>query len=1021
MAPEWIRNKKATINPQCDDDDDDRCFERAVITALFCDRLSSNRSLYSSYKKFSKEFPSFEGLTFPVPIEHIPIFEQQNSIAVSVFGQKKNEEEIRILYRSKFRMQFEKRVFLYVIQKDDEAHYVAVSNLNRLLNKNAKHPKFYCQKCFLQYKTQQNADDCRMCEGTPAVLYSFPEEKQYLEFKNFLKKMMLPFIVVADGENFIQATDDPFGKRKAVHVESCFGFYVISADPGNNFYWQSDDNDKRPRIKQFFDKLYEVVRIYHDYIDNPQPMVITEEQEAEFQEATHCWICEKELGNDRVRDHCHVSGLYRGPAHNDCNLNLRLKNGTQYPPLPVFFHNISYDGHFIISEASKYMGMVPLERGTLPKTAEDYIAIRYTNIDFRDSYKLMPMSLEKLVNNLPEKQLKFTQKEFPGVDIKFLKRKGMFPYSAMTGEEFLQKEDFLPREAFFDDLSQTECTEEDYNFAIETWEMLKQRNNGKMNWRIYRDFYQKLDVMQLADCLTSTRKYLYRYFELDIANYYSAPSFAWDSAIKKSKALLEILTDPIIYQMFLRSKRGGFVIVALRYALANNPNTPVFDEIFDISWIMKYDMTNAYGKAMTFSLPYKDFVILSQDEVANLDLQNLDDDGKFGYLYEVDLHFPAKLHDLMQDFPICPDNISIVEEMRSQFSRNIGSKKSGDYLIGHFYLHEKYVLDYRYLKLALTLGIKMVKVHRVVRYRQKPMFKPFVEQCTELRIKASKNGNKFHEELAKLLVNSGVFGKSLEDTSKYFKFKFATSKEQLKKKVGKPTYAGFIEYSEPEDKNQLFGVKIATDKVVLDKPIYIGTTILDLSKMLMADFYYNVLKKRYGENVRLITSDTDSFNVLIETENVYEDMAEPDFRKHLDLHKYPKDSPLYSEENRLIPGFFKEDLQGKIGVEAVALRSKCYAISYIEDSQLKTDMKCSGVPEKVVKNQISVERYKECLVHGTVTSVSYQRIESKNHVVSNVVQEKVALSRDDPKRFILPGGLDSLPYGHFRIPMIEEE
>ena len=144
------------------------------------------------------------------------------------------------------------------------------------------------------------------------------------------------------------------------------------------------------------------------------------------------------------------------------------------------------------------------------------------------------------------------------------------------------------------------------------------------------------------------------------------------------------------------------------------------------------------------------------------------------------------------------------------------------------------------------------------------------------------------------------------------------------------------------------------DKTVyLNKPIYLGACILDLSKLLMYEFYYNIINKQWPLN-ELIYSDTDSFIVNINTYDIYKDMESI---KHLfDFSDYPKDHSLFSDENKKVIGIPKDELNGKLIREIIALKSKLYFIDVFEDETIK---KLKGVTKATIKYQVTFDNAKK--------------------------------------------------------------
>ena len=217
--------------------------------------------------------------------------------------------------------------------------------------------------------------------------------------------------------------------------------------------------------------------------------------------------------------------------------------------------------------------------------------------------------------------------------------------------------------------------------------------------------------------------------------------------------------------------------------------------------------------------------------------------------------------------------------------------------------------------------------------------------------------------------------------------------EKILKYVAKPTFAR-QEIFNPF----LVGIQNRKEKVLLNKPIYVGMSVLDLNKHLMYDFYYNHLKKLYTHNIQLLYTDTDSVIVHIKTDDIYADML-----KHADLYdtsNYAPGHPLFSVKNKKVIGKFKDELGGKVMSEFVGIRPKMY--SYAGEDSGK---RAKGVKKSVLKNTISHDDYKTCLLDKKVHSRDMPGLRSYNHTIHGETVNKVALAPLDTKRYILDDGI----------------
>jgi hypothetical protein len=265
---------------------------------------------------------------------------------------------------------------------------------------------------------------------------------------NYNRSMKVPFVVYADFESFIKPIDtcqpDPsmsYTKQYQKHTPSSFCYYIKCFD--DDIYSQDtvkftakSENDDVAKI--FVDMLTQDIKKIYEQFKKRKDMIFTEADEKIYREATVCHICEQELGDDRVRDHCHLSGKFRGAAHESCNLKYKIPNF-----IPVVFHNLSgYDSHLFIKKLANGGGKI----NCIPNNEEKYISFsrevvvgKYKTKDgkehdvkrylkFIDSFRFMPASLDALTKNLTKEQCKNIGSKYSGKQLDLLLRKGVYPY-----------------------------------------------------------------------------------------------------------------------------------------------------------------------------------------------------------------------------------------------------------------------------------------------------------------------------------------------------------------------------------------------------------------------------------------------------------------------------------------------------------------------------------------------------------------------------------------------------------------
>ena len=197
-------------------------------------------------------------------------------------------------------------------------------------------------------------------------------------------------------------------------------------------------------------------------------------------------------------------------------------------------------------------------------------------------------------------------------------------------------------------------------------------------------------------------------------------------------------------------------------------------------------------------------------------------------------------------------------------------------------------------------------------------------------------------------------------------------------------------------------------KVKMNKPIYLGLSILEISNILMYEFWYDYMKPKSSDNVRLCYMDTDSFIMNIKTNDFYKDISD-DVDNRFDTSNYEVKRPLPIGKNKKVIGLMKDELGGEIITEFVTLRPKTY--SYLTDDS-KEDKKAKGTKKCVIKKMIKFDNYKKCLLNYKVILKSQQRFISNKHDVYTEDINKTSLSNDDDKRIVSSDKITSYPYGY---------
>ena len=458
---------------------DDKCFLWDHVRHLN-PRKKNPQRITQSDREFAKKL-DYSGISFPVTRNQINRIEKQNKINISLFGYDTVKKAVFPIYLSPESYDDHLKL-LYISSEDDTgkfiSHYVYIKDFNRLMfnftkYKGKKHFCMRCLQCFYSNESlAKHRVNCIAINGVQAI--KMPEkytDKNGAErppsvyFNNYHKSLPVPFSIYADLEctpekiSGCQPSDSrSYTKQYQKHTACSFGYKVVchydQKYSGDVVIYRGEDCIEK-FMKCMFEEVKNCQKIIRDNFN--KPLIMTEEAEESFQKATHCHICEKKYKVDDVpvRDHCHITGKYRGSAHQTCNLKLQIS--AEKIKIPVIFHNLKgYDSHFIMNELGKIIKKeeyVPdnvyiknkegkmvkddsVERisiKVIAQNAEKYMAFYIGNhLSFIDSLAFLNSSLDKLFSNLEDKDFIYTKNYFTDpVQFNLMKRKGVYPYDYM--------------------------------------------------------------------------------------------------------------------------------------------------------------------------------------------------------------------------------------------------------------------------------------------------------------------------------------------------------------------------------------------------------------------------------------------------------------------------------------------------------------------------------------------------------------------------------------------------------------
>lgn len=344
-------------------------------------------------------------------------------------------------------------------------------------------------------------------------------------------------------------------------------------------YYKGSGNDVNC-VNWFVNELRTISIFVAQILSKNEPMKpLNADNERSFNDPTTvCSIYAKpfKVTEIRVRDHCHFTGNYRGPAHINCNLNYQESR-----IVPVIMHNLSgYDAHLLIRKlSSELVGDISI----IPNNVEQYISFTKVvnestigfsfkekiKLKFIDSCRFMPASFSQLASLLPtdNKRILYTEglKVYSPEQLIMLERKGVFSYDYVDSFERLNETSLPSQAAFYSELNDDEIEDDEYEFACKIWEKFEIKTLGD-----YSDLYLKTDVLLLADVFENFRNTCHQIYKLDPAHYYTSPGLSFDAMLKYTGVSIELMTDVEMVLFVERGIRGGISQCSKRHAKANN-------------------------------------------------------------------------------------------------------------------------------------------------------------------------------------------------------------------------------------------------------------------------------------------------------------------------------------------------------------------------------------------------------------------------------------------------------------------
>ncbi len=916
---------------------------------------------------------------------------------------------------------------IMLVQNGDEGHYILIEDLLSLMKKPNSTQRFMCRYCLQTFDKQAETHE-QYCAALDRMRTDFPEKK-FLMWEKYKNTIPLQFLGAMDFESRLVPINISKGNTRKTRQHIAAGYAWAICDQKGKLvshkkYVAKNDTESVAE-NMLLELLAEADKVAEKVGNwNKEANELAKKSNAQahpFKPNEVCGFCKERiisLENKRyVRHHQHYPPYkFEFYAHPTCNAVAQTSR-----KLVVLAHNLrGYDSHFLIKACAKKSIEHKVE--VIGTSSEKFFAVFVgKNLVFIDSLNFFSASLETVANTMdketdfPLSREYFMNKYHDDAKVELMLRKGVYPYDFFTDLSKYDETELPPAKDFYDSLGNKDVDPNDYKHAQKVWSELEVKD-----LREYTEIYNISDVLLLLDCFNKLRKVFMSNFGLDPGHFFSLPHLTWECALKKTNAKLDYIKDPSMMVWLESAVRGG-VASGLEYraAKANNPHIPGHDPTKKNSFIMVHDVNNLYGKALCSFLPTKNFEWFTEAKLEEVRkdpkmyVTGIPDEGKFGCFLEVDLVFDKEIHDKLQGLTPVPYKRRVEFEEFSpgqqDLARNLGitdNTINAKRLLADLHPKKNYVVHYRVLKMYLALGIRITKVHKGLQFKQKAVLRPYLTRLAELRAQAV---SKFEQNMWKLASNA-CYGKSVESVRNRCRFVIIQDRERALRYNRKPTVSQVILLNSEKEGEDIAIIRLKKLHVILDKPIYLGITVLDESKKIMYDWYYNYAQPKWGNGLHTLATDTDSLISLIETDNVYQDMF--DDRDYFDMSDYnPTDDVwknYYCKDNKKVLGVMKDENANKCVASFIFLRPKMYMYDVVS----RTGADITGSNSFLVGE---IKNYLEALEQPIQRQVRCTSIRSERHEIFTMILTKKGLSSFEQKRYVLPDNIATLPYGHYKI------
>jgi hypothetical protein len=420
-------------------------------------------------------------------------------------------------------------------------------------------------------------------------------------------------------------------------------------------------------------------------------------------------------------------------------------------------------------------------------------------------------------------------------------------------------------------------------------------------------------------------------------------------------------------------------------------------------------------------MPQKDFRwVTNSRALKSLErrLPHISEKASTGYVIECDLDYPSSLHFLHDENPLCPENIELDENSLSPITRetllnlNGSDKYTATKLLTTLHSKKNYIVHYRALQLYLKLGMKLKKIHRALKFTQSNYLVKYIELCTLMR---SRSTNEIEKTMFKTLCNV-IYGVSITNVHNFVHVRLVKNDEKAKKLFSSPFFQTMKIINE-----KLIIIMERSSVSVLNKPIFIGQAILDLSKTFMYETYYEnlipyfqSLQKGCQKTFPIALNFTDTDSYMFSAQMTDKDKFFADNKAWMDFSNLNPSNKLFNAENKARLFRFKDEFKGEICKEVVCLKSKVYSFKLATKTGVVQKNICKGLGRKG-RDKLLFEQYKKCLLNFKVVRQRFSTIEKKKFALTTVEKNRIALNCFDSKRFVLNCNVHTAAFGSILI------